>query len=193
MQVLVGGTPIPLLCVSSSQINAEIPSPLDDGPEKGMADVQVVNNSAALPHFRAGEAPSDFSAFYSSGAYLAVTNQDGTVSSKTNPAKPGSYVSLWATGLGYFLGVIMDGAVATTANSSCSGCQVSFRTFGVDVIEPVQYAGSAPGLIDGLLQMNVMIPAQPRSPTPQLQVWFELPMSWIPTQVFLGFVWVSQA
>jgi uncharacterized protein (TIGR03437 family) len=191
VQVLVGGTPIPLLYVSSAQINAEIPSPLDDGPENGMADVRVVNNSVALPDFRAGVAASDFSPFYSSGAYLAVTNQDGTVNSKTNPAKAGSYVSLWGTGLGSVPGVVMDGAVATVANNYCSSCQVSFRTFGVDVIEPVLYAGSAPGLIDGLMQINVMIPPQMQAqPTPQLQVSLYLPGATIP--MFLGFVWISQ-
>ncbi len=187
VQVLVNGAAIPLLYVSDSQINAEIPSPLS-GVENGLADIRVVNNSAALPDFRAGVAASIFSVFYSSGAYLAVTNQDGSVNSAANPAKGGGYVSLWATGFGAVPGVVMNGAVATVANNECSSCLVNFITFNFDIGEAVQYAGPSPGLIDGLMQINVLIPTA-QSSTPQLQVWLTPPGAFT---TFLGFVWVSQ-
>jgi uncharacterized protein (TIGR03437 family) len=188
VQVLVDGTPIPLLYVSDSQINAEIPSPLN-GLENGLADLRVVNNAVALPHFRLGVTTSVFSAFYSSGAYLAVTNQDGTVNSKTNPAKAGSYISLWATGFGSVPGVVLDGALAASANNYCSTCLVTFSSFSFHVTESVQYAGPSPGLIDGLMQINAMIPTA-QSPTSQLQVSFAAPGAVFPQ--LLGFVWVSQ-
>ena len=47
VQVLVNGTPIPLLYLSATQINAELPSSVGSG-DNGMALVQVMNNSAAL-------------------------------------------------------------------------------------------------------------------------------------------------
>jgi uncharacterized protein (TIGR03437 family) len=188
VQVLLDGAPIPLLYVSASQINAEIPSPLN-GVVNGMVLVQVMNNSVPLPDFRLALTGSVFSAFYSSGAYLAVTNQDGTVNSETNPAKAGSYVSVWATGFGSVPGVMMDGAVATVANNYCSSCLVTFSSFGYSVTETVQYAGPSPGLIDGLMEINAMIPTA-ESPTPQLQVSFNPPGAVGPG--FLGFVWVSQ-
>jgi uncharacterized protein (TIGR03437 family) len=190
VQVLVNGNAIPLLYVSASQVNAEIPSSVDGGRlGSGIAVVQVMNNSAPLPDFRLAEAASVFGAFYSSGAYLAVTNQDGTVNSETNPAKAGSYVSLWATGFGSVTGVTMDGAVATVANNYCSSCLVTFSSYSYSVTETVQYAGPSPGLIDGLMQINVMIPAA-QSPTPQLQVSFSAPGTMLAQ--LLGFVWVLQ-
>jgi len=97
------------------------------------------------------------------------------------------------TGFGSIAGVAMDGAVATAANNYCGNCQVTFVTYGFNVTENVQYAGTSPGLIDGLMQINVMIPSQPvsyQTPTPQLQVKLSLPGSSMP--VFLGFIWVSQ-
>ena len=192
IQVLVNGNAIPLLYVSASQINAEIPSPLN-GVVNGIALVQVMNNSAPLPDFRLAVATSVFGAFYSSGAYLAVTNQDGTVNSETNPAKAGSYVSLWATGFGSVPGVAMDGAVATAANNYCGSCLVTFTSFSYKVTETVQYAGPSPGLIDGLMQINAMIPTA-QSPTPQLQVSFAAPGTTFETTLdqLLGFVWVSK-
>ncbi len=188
VQILVDGTPIPLLYVSDSQINAEIPSPVN-GLVNGLADLQVLNNSAALPDFRLLVASSVFDAFFSSGAYLAVTNQDGTVNSKTNPAKAGSYISLWATGFGSVPGVVMEGALAVAANNYCSSCLATFTSFHFRVTETVQYAGPSPGLIDGLMQINAMIPTA-QSPTPQLQVSFSAPGAILPQ--LLGFVWVSQ-
>jgi len=188
VQVLVDGTPIPLLYVSASQINAEIPSPVN-GLESGLADLRVVNNAAALPDFRLLVASSVFGAFYSNGTYLAVTNQDGTVNSKTNPAKAGSYISLWATGFGSVSGVVMEGAIATAANNYCATCLVTFSSLSFTVTETVQYAGPSPGLIDGLMQINAMIPTA-QSPTPQLQVSFSPPGA-VEAQL-LGFVWVSQ-
>jgi hypothetical protein len=51
VQVLVNGAAIPLLYVSSSQINAEIPAP-PNGIENNTTTVQVINGSATLPSFR---------------------------------------------------------------------------------------------------------------------------------------------
>jgi len=83
----------------------------------------------------------------------------------------------------------MDGDLATAANNYCSSCQVTFSSFSFHVTETVQYAGPSPGLIDGLMQINAMIP-RAQSPTPQLQVSFSAPGATFPQ--LLGFVWVSQ-
>jgi len=160
VQVLVNGTPIPLLYVSGSQINAEIPSSVSGG-DNGMALVQVMNNSAALPDFRLAVVASDFAAFTKPVDSLVVVNQDGTVNEITNPAQRGSFVSIWATGIGT-AGPNVTGAVLPDADNYCSNCKVVFTTgtTSKDITETVQYAGSSPGLIDGLMQINFQIPTQ---------------------------------
>jgi uncharacterized protein (TIGR03437 family) len=158
VQVLVNGAAIPLLYVSALQINAEIPSPLT-GVVNGTAVVQVMNNSVPLPDFRLMVVSSDFAVFTNLGGSLAVINQDGTLNKIANPAKPGSVVSIWATGFGAS-GAPVEGAVATAANNYCSGCQLVLSNWPTSVTETVQYAGTSPGLIDGLMQINFMIPAQ---------------------------------
>jgi len=158
IQVLLNGVPIPLLYVSATQIDAEIPSPLQ-GAATGIALVRVMNNSALLPDFRLAVISSDFAVFEKSGGSMAVMNQDGTVNKIGNPAQPGSIVSIWATGFGA-TGPPADGAVAASANNYCGSCQVTLNFGPNNVFEAVQYAGSSPGLIDGVMQINFMIPAQ---------------------------------
>jgi uncharacterized protein (TIGR03437 family) len=88
---------------------------------------------------------------------MAVLNQDGTVNELANPAKPGTVVSFWATGFGA-TGAPADGAVAAV-NNYCSSCQITLHYESTNTTETVQYAGTSPGLIDGLTQFNVLIPA----------------------------------
>jgi uncharacterized protein (TIGR03437 family) len=197
VQVSVNGFPIPLLYVSASQINAEIPSPID-WLRSGIADVRVVNNGTQLPDFRVAATTSLFTVFTTSetipenrGFALVATNQDGTVNSHANPAKAGSYVSIWATGFGAVPGVTMEGAVATGARNDCYSCQVILSGSGASptVTKTVSYAGPSPGLIDGLMQINFKIPGEVDSLSPLLQIHFTMLGDTAP--VYLGFVWVT--
>jgi uncharacterized protein (TIGR03437 family) len=171
VQVLVNGTPIPLLYVSASQINAEIPSGVASGGlTTGIALVQVtyalsewtplqqITFTQALPDFRLALVGSNFAVFENSGS-MAVMNQDGTLNKMANPAKLGGFVTIWATGFGA-TGAPVDGAVAPGANNFCNTCQLTLSNRDTSVTETVQYAGSSPGLIDGLMQINFMIPTQ---------------------------------
>jgi uncharacterized protein (TIGR03437 family) len=153
VQVMINGAPIPLLYVSATQINAEIPS----GIANGVADVQVSYNGRALPDFRLAVVGSQFAVFTNSSGSMAVLNQDGTVNQLANPATPGTVVSFWATGFGV-TGAPADGAVAI-ANNYCASCQITLHYESTNTTETVQYAGTSPGLIDGLTQFNVPIPA----------------------------------
>ncbi|HTR36065.1 MAG TPA: SBBP repeat-containing protein [Bryobacteraceae bacterium] len=190
VQVLVNGTPIPLLYVSDSQINAEIPSSIGGG-DNGMALVQVRNKTAALPDFRLAVVASDFAAFTKPVDSLVVVNQDGTLNEVTDPAQRGSFVSIWATGLGT-AGLPATGAVLPAADNYCSSCKVVFTTgtTSKDITETVQYAGSSPGLIDGLMQINFQIPAQLTNAYTGAWVKVLLPGSSQPVQV--GWVNVAQ-
>ncbi|HUA21174.1 MAG TPA: SBBP repeat-containing protein [Bryobacteraceae bacterium] len=158
VQVLANGVPIPLLYVSASQINAEVPSPLN-GSANGIVTIQVIYNSATLPDFRLAVVDSDFAPFVKATGSLAVINQDGTLNEIANPAKPGSIVSLWATGFGV-MGPPVNGSVVASANNYCPDCQFRLNWGSTNLTETVQYAGTSPGLIDGLMQINFMIPSQ---------------------------------
>jgi uncharacterized protein (TIGR03437 family) len=170
VQVLVNGSAIPLLYVSGSQINAEVPSPLN-GVENGIAVTQVVYSTTewdpvqqitfmtALPEFRLAVVDSQFAVFRNQTGSLAIINQDGTVNKIANPAKVGSVVSMWASGFGS-TGPKVNGSVSAAANNYCSSCEITLSFGETNVTEAVQYAGTSPGLIDGLMQINFLIPTQ---------------------------------
>lgn len=157
VQVTIDGTPAPLLYVSDTQINAVAPVELT---ARFSATLQVAIGSATLPDFRA---MVDVAA---PGVFPVVINQDGTLNSGSNPAPAGSYVSIWATGTGYFPGP--DGQRATAANQFCTPdlalCGVSelLQNPYAGSPLPVAYSGAGPGTVNGVVQINF----QPSFPVP---------------------------
>jgi uncharacterized protein (TIGR03437 family) len=139
--VSLNGVDIPLLYVSSTQINAVVPMSIVSGPIKvtygstgASFPVQSVNSTAT--------------------AYPAVLNQDGTINSQTNPAPAGSIVTFYATGFQTNFYPLADGQVATVAKNFCG----SFCTINPPDARIV-YAGAAPGIVAGVTQFNVQLPA----------------------------------
>jgi uncharacterized protein (TIGR03437 family) len=80
---------------------------------------------------------------------------DGSVNSAANPVKIGGYIELFATGAGQTLPGGVDGKLAASPLPSPVGA-VSATVGGVAAV--VQYDGAVPGAVDGLMQVNVLIP-----------------------------------
>jgi uncharacterized protein (TIGR03437 family) len=83
----------------------------------------------------------------------AILNQDEMVNSSTNPAGVGSYIAVYATGLGIFNPPSADGLrrVAGTVTAQLG-----------DIPATVVCASEVPGSTPGLQQINIQIP--PNSP-----------------------------
>jgi uncharacterized protein (TIGR03437 family) len=155
IQVTINGISAPLLYVSETQINAITPVELTAGSP---VELQVTQNSTPLPDFRVMVDIAAPAVFQNPDGSAAAINQDGTVNSKTNPAPVGSYVSIWATGTGYFPG--SDGQLATAANEFCSlagYCNVISVLDGNAV--NLYYIGAAPGTVNGVVQINFQVTA----------------------------------
>jgi uncharacterized protein (TIGR03437 family) len=93
-------------------------------------------------------------------AQAYAVNQDGTINSQSSPASPGSVVALWGTGFGP-----LDSACATgglnppEAAELAPGYSAIFEQYNVIFEDaPVVYAGSAPTLLCGVVQINIQIP-----------------------------------
>jgi uncharacterized protein (TIGR03437 family) len=153
IQITVDGIAAPLLYVSSTQINAVAPVELTP---RSVIALQTAASGTSLPDFRAvvdAAAPQVFR--NPDGSAIAI-NQDGALNSMANPAPSGSIVAVWATGTGYFPG--SDGQLATAANAFCgpaSACEIIDGFTDTPVNIP--YLGSAPGTVNGVVQINFQV------------------------------------
>jgi len=102
--------------------------------------------------------PSLFTADQSGKGQGAILNQDGSVNSDSNPADQGSIVVLWGTGDGQTDPPGVDGVLAPDVLADLArpllGVTVQIDNLDADVI----YDGAAPGLVAGVLQINVRLP-----------------------------------
>jgi uncharacterized protein (TIGR03437 family) len=169
VEVLFDGQPAPLLYVQSRQINAIAPVGISGQAQTNISVVynQTTVGSIAAPVMSFG-APGIFRLQPGVSTQAAAINQDGTTNSPSNPAARGSVVAVWGTGFG-----LTDPACTTggynlpIAANLATGLTVYLNdgTGSVNDIGgyPPLYAGNAPALPCGVVQINFQVPsyAQP--------------------------------
>jgi uncharacterized protein (TIGR03437 family) len=161
-QVLVDGTPAPILYSSYGQLNLILPYSLAVG---STPTIQVVSNGTPLNTLsNAVVQPAGTSIFQMNGSAVAL-NQDYTVNSSQNPARPGSTVMLFGTGGGQTNPPSVAGEVTPLELRSfvnvpqvpILGIPQPGGTPGPMYLN-VEYAGAAPTLLSGVTQINVTLP-----------------------------------
>jgi uncharacterized protein (TIGR03437 family) len=155
-RILFDGAPAPILAVSDDELRAVAPFELAGRSTVRVQVQRGVNQTEPLDLTMAGVVPGLFRVGTTNR--VAVLNQDGTVNSAANPAERGSIITFWATGLGTMEAVVGDGAVATADSLSKIVAPIRVGFFGWQA--EVLYAGSAPDLVAGVVQINVRVPDQ---------------------------------
>jgi len=153
-QVLINGFPAPVLYVSSTQVGAVTPF----GLSGATANFQVVYNgqtSAAVTVPVAAAAPGMFSQDGNGGGD-GIINPDGNASYFNDLSVPGSVVTFYATGAGQTVPASVDGAPANGTPYPTPVLPVTVLINGQNA--PVVYAGAAPGMVAGVLQVDVVVP-----------------------------------
>lgn len=149
--VMIAGVAAPVLYSGKNQINMQIPFEAIAGVvELSLPSEEI---TIQLPITRS------LGIFTSDGTHAAAVNQDGTVNSAANPAAMGSVVTLYGTGAVWPFGMV-DGGIPTAAarlNQEQNGFQVLDLPAGIP--QDILYAGAAPQIINGVFQMNVIVPA----------------------------------
>ena len=159
VQVSFDGKPAPLLYVQDRQINTVVPwgvamdfNAVYYGTTQ--VSVQVDGVTANMITNRLTDAaPGIFG--NSATKQAAVLNQDGTPNSPSNPAARGSIVAIYATGGGTTNPPGQTGTVSPLRLAPLT-LPVTVQIGGEDCY--VVYAGAAPGLISGMMQVNVSLP-----------------------------------
>ena len=148
------GIPAPLLYAAPNQINFIVPFSVSGSA----VHFELRRNGTLLSTFVQVLAPQEAGAFTAgtpSVSPLAALNQDGSLNSASNPAAPGSIVTIFVTGMGAMVPALPDGSSPSLpANVPALQPEVAVETQAAEVL----YMGNAPTLVQGVVQINFRLP-----------------------------------
>jgi uncharacterized protein (TIGR03437 family) len=159
---------LPIAFVEDSQINAQMPEFVGTGPvmlsvilnpgspNQLVSDVATLNSQQLY-------APAFFFIPNSTtiAAQIAGTSipvADPSLVPGGQAAQPGQIVTLWGTGFGDLMQPVPTGQLATAADQLAAAITVTVGSTTLSSAD-VLYAGASPGLLGGVYQFNVRIPA----------------------------------
>lgn len=168
-KVYFNGVRAPLLYAGDQQVNAIVPFAVSG---QTVSVVLIVNgkvsNQAYLPKQTAD--PEIFKTNIASAPNVAfAVNEDGSVNSSQNPAKGGSVLTMYVSGAGLLSPTPEDGTrgglgpqlvLPVTVNVSYDVSLEESVPAPIYALGKVLYAGSAPTLAAGVLQINVRLPVE---------------------------------
>ena len=150
--VTVGGKSAPLVFVSPGQINAQVPYEVTEADN---VPVLVTVNGVSSLAATVSVIPAAPGIFQFGNKHVVMQNDDYTVNDTGNPAKAGSYVVAYLTGLGRLDNPVATGSSAASEPLSRPRASVSVTIGGQPV--DIAFAGLAPGFV-GLAQINLKTP-----------------------------------
>jgi uncharacterized protein (TIGR03437 family) len=176
VRVLFDGVPAPLMYVGPNQVNAVVPYSV---AERGATQIKVTRDGkrsavVSLPVVPAR--PAILTLTGTGRGQGAVLNQDMTVNGPGNAAARGSIVALWATGAGQMSPSGEDGLLVT-ADYPKPILPVTAKISGIEA--EILYAGAAPYLVSGALQVNIRVP---KGVPPGSEVPIEIAVGGAPSQ-----------
>lgn len=157
VRVKIGGRAVPLLAVSTREIRASVPYSAVPGPSEIVIERDDLS-TGAYPLAIAPAASGIFTADGSGIGLAAAINQDGTLNGPRNPARRGSVVSLFATGLGTVAPLPPDSVLNPIAAPWPVAAERMELYFTSNQKMEILFAGPAPGQVPGVFQVNAGIP-----------------------------------
>ncbi len=180
LSVTVNGVPAPLLYTSPDQINLQVPFETSaSGPTAlvlrtafGYAvtqSLEVIGSNARV--FATPLAMGECLSSWAGETYTFAINADDTRNSCTNPAQPGSVVTIFVDGIGPGDGSQVTGGIIAPGSTTAYGSSIaSPDTNGWSVVSTTPLAGSITGMyavkiqvgnsgydVDGKLQIGTVL------------------------------------
>jgi trimeric autotransporter adhesin len=157
--ITFNSVPAPLIFVAQGQINAIVPYEV-----AGQTSVPVVvtNNGTASATFSVPVTtvtPSIFSLSEGGSGQGAILNSDASINGASNPAAPGSIISIYATGEGQLVPAGKTGCITGGALPLPKPVASVAVTIGGEAATSIPYAGEAPDSVCGLIQINATLPS----------------------------------
>jgi uncharacterized protein (TIGR03437 family) len=154
-QVFFDNVAAPVLYASAGQTSVMVPYGVAGRTTTTITLAYKGVKSAAVNFNVVATAPGIYTLNQSGTGPGAILNQDlKTVPTPATPAPKGSTVAVYMTGEGLTVGNA-DGAIATGLKSPVASVTATVGGLAAAVV----YAGTSPGIVNGVIQVNVTIPA----------------------------------
>jgi uncharacterized protein (TIGR03437 family) len=153
--VYINGVQAPVIYTSPNQVSAIAPFSLTGST----AQVFIVNQGQSTAPVAVNIVPSATAVFTLNGSGIgqaAAINQNNSVNSSSNPASSNQIVTLFITGAGQTNPVGQNGVPAAVP-LPIPLLPVSAAIGGKNAT--IDYVGGSPGTVDGIIQVNVTVPA----------------------------------
>ena len=148
--VTIGSEALPFYYVSSTQLNVQLPWDLPTG-----ANTVTVSGGGATATSTFNVVPAAPGIFVYGNNLGVVQNQDYTLNAADNPAKAGSWVTVYLTGIGPLDNPIGLGD-ATPAQPLSRATAPAQATIGTQPAQ-IDFLGMTPGFV-GLAQADIQVP-----------------------------------
>ena len=156
-RVLFDGQPAPLIYTTEKQLSAIVPFEAQ-GKTATKVKVEYLNAQSDETEIAvAPTAPAVFTQNASGTGLGAILNEDNSLNSTTNGTRRNLIIQIFATGGGQTNPAGQTGRLTGTPLPVFPAGHVTVRINNIDA--PVVYSGAAPGLIQGLIQINARVPA----------------------------------
>ena len=166
VQVLFNGTAAPMIYASSTQVSAVVPYEMASVASPSVWIKYAGQASNAYQLTTTTTVPGLFTQNASGSGPGAVLNQDNSVNGPGNRAAKSSIVQVFMTGEGQTSPPSVTGAITAPTLPPPQVTPGPLLAVGVTINgQPALYvyAGEAPGLVAGMMQLNVQIPANAAS------------------------------
>lgn len=155
--VLFNGVPAPMALAYSTQINCVAPFEIQGSSNVNIQVQYSGATSATVTLPVAAAAPGIYTANSSGQGQGAALNQDYTYNNSSDGAAPGSAVILYLTGAGETTPADVDGSVNLATTLPKVALPVTAEIGGSPAT--VLYAGDSAGIVSGVIQLNLLVPA----------------------------------
>jgi uncharacterized protein (TIGR03437 family) len=160
-QVTFDGVPAPIIFTSATLVSVMVPYEIAGRASTAMIVTFNGGGSTPLQLRVVDTAPGIYTITQTGSGQGAILNQDGSVNSSTNAEVVGNIIQIYATGEGQTSPAGVDGAVSPNRLPlPTPTALVEVIIGGIPVSAAnITYAGEAPSIVSGVMQVNARIPA----------------------------------
>jgi uncharacterized protein (TIGR03437 family) len=158
-QVFFDNIPAPIIYARTDQTSVMVPYGIAGRTTTNIRIVYTGVQSDSIPYNVVAAAPGIYTANSSGSGQGAILNQNFSVNSSANPAAKGSVVTIYLTGEGTTSPAGVDGRIAPVDGSGLFRPLLPVTATIGGQPATVEYFGTAPGIVYGVMQANLRIGA----------------------------------